>query len=211
MDDLSAEALAMHKYVFIAILLGALCACGHKAVSTESAGGASNATGAIVVDRGTIYYGKLDKAIGTKVGSDGETFTLTHVDTLLHKNPALAGAVIDAHLENVHRAGPMHNPSMTIVFDDIRLPNGTKEPVSATIVSTKEFDPKTHHLRTIGMMIGGAVAGHMTGHRHGATMGALGGYALSQTLKTDVEVPAGAIVELRLNAPVREAGGSTGG
>ena len=96
---------------------------------------------------------------------------------------------------------------MTIVFDDIRLPDGTKEPVDASILSWKQFDPKTHHMRTIGMMIGGAVAGHMMHRSHGGLLGAAGGYALSQTLKTDVEVPAGTIVELRLNAPVTKSNG----
>lgn len=180
-----------------------LAGCGHRAVSTQNAGGtASNPGGPVLVNAGTRYYGKLDKAIGTKVSHDGDAFTLTHTDTFFHKNAALDGSVIDAHVENVRSAGPMRKPAMTIVFDDIRLPDGTKEPVNASIVSWKQFDPKTHHMRTIGMMIGGAVAGHMTHRRHGGLLGAAGGYALSQTLKTDVEVPAGTVVELRLNAPV---------
>lgn len=186
-----------------------LAACGHRAVSTQNAGGEnSNASGAVVVNAGTAFYGKLDKTIGTKVSHDGDAFTLTHTDTFFHKNPALDGAVVDAHVENVRAAGPMRNPAMTIVFDDIRLPDGTKEPVNASIVSWKQFDPKTHHMRTIGMMIGGAVAGHMTHRKHGGLMGAAGGYALSQTLKTDVQVPAGTIVELRLNQPVTKSSGS---
>lgn len=194
----------------VAVLAAAvsLAACGHRAVNTENAGGTSaSAGGQVVVNAGTAYYGKLDKAIGTKVSHDGDAFTLTHTDTLLHKNPALDGAVIDGHVENVRAAGPMRNPAMTIVFDDIRLPDGSKEPVNASIVSWKQFDPKTHHLRTIGMMVGGAIAGHMAHRRHGGVLGAAGGYALSQTLKTDVEVPAGTIVELRLNAPVTKSSG----
>lgn len=183
-----------------------LAACGHRAVSTQNAGGTNaNAGGEVVARAGTTYYGKLDQPVGTKVSHDGDSFTITHTDTFLHKDPALAGAVIDAHVENVRAAGPMRNPAMTIVFDDIRLPDGTKEPVNATIVSWKQFDPKTHHLRTIGMMIGGAVAGHMA-HKNGM-LGAASGYALSQTLKTDVEVPAGTVIELRLNQPVTKAAG----
>jgi hypothetical protein len=183
-----------------------LAACGHRAVSSQNAGGTNaNAGGEVVARAGTTYYGKLDQTIGTKVSHDGDTFTITHTDTFFHKNPALSGVVVDAHLENVRPAGPMRNPAMTIVFDDIRLPDGTKEPVNATILSWKQFDPKTHHLRTIGMMIGGAVAGHMTHRRHGGLMGAASGYALSQSLKTDVEVPAGTVIELRLNQPVTKA------
>jgi hypothetical protein len=184
----------------------AFAGCGHKsAVSTESAGGTAPQGGTVIADKGTVFYAKLDKDVGTKVSHDGDTFTLTQTDTLFHKTPALAGAVVDGHVENVHAAGPMKNPSMTIVFDDVQLPDGTKEPVNLAILSTREFDPKTHHWRTIGMMIGGAIAGHMSKVSHGSTAGAIGGYALSQTLKTDVEVRKGTVVELRLNDPVTKS------
>ncbi len=121
---------------------------------------------------------------------------------MFHKAPALHGAVIDGHVDGVVAAGPMKNPAMTVVFDDIRLADGTKEPVNVVLITTKQFDPKSHKLRTIGLMIGGAVAGHAiaasTGRKHGALTGAVGGYALSQTLKTDVAVPAGSVVESTL-------------
>jgi hypothetical protein len=189
------------------LLATAFSACAHKAaVTTQSAGGAPAGGGAVVAAPGTMFYGELDKPIGTEISHDGDTFSLSETNKLARKNPALAGAVIDAHIEGVRAAGPMRNPAMTIVFDDIRLADGTKEPVNVTVVSVKQFDPKTHHLRTLGMMLGGAIAGHMaaahTGARHGALMGAVGGYMLSQTLKTDVAVPAGTVVTLRFKEPV---------
>ena len=74
------------------------------------------------------------------------------------------------------------------------------------LITLQAFSPKTHHLRTIGMMIAGAVAGHVvarrTGRRHGALLGAARGYALSQTLKTDIAVPAGTVLEVRFKSPV---------
>jgi hypothetical protein len=192
-------------------LAAALAACGHKAVTTQSsgAGGAAAPEGAVVAPAGHRFYGKLDVPIGTKTSHDGDAFTLTQSDTLFHNDPALHGAVIDGHVENVRAAGPMRDPAMTVVFDDIRLPDGTKEPVDVQLISTHEFDPATHHMRTVGMMIGGAIAGHFvakhTGNRHGVLLGALGGYAGSQALKTDVSVPAGSIVELRFKEPVTSA------
>jgi hypothetical protein len=49
---------------------------------------------------------------------------------------------------------------------------------------------------------------HVTGDRkNGGVLGAASGYALSQTLKTDVQVPAGTVVELRLNQPVTRSSG----
>jgi hypothetical protein len=191
-----------------AALAFTLAACGHKAVTTQSSGAtqSTNAGGAVIAASNSEFYGKLDKPIGTKTSHNGDAFTLTQTDTLFHKAPALHGAVIDGHVDGVVAAGPMKNPAMTIVFDDIRLADGTKEPVNVVLVSTKQFDPKSHKLRTIGLMIGGAVAGHTlaatTGRKHGALTGAAGGYVLSQTLKTDVAVPAGSVVVLRFKSPV---------
>ncbi|MDQ2873188.1 MAG: hypothetical protein M3R35_08690 [Candidatus Eremiobacteraeota bacterium] len=198
-----------------AVLLLSLAACGHHDVTTRSSGsaaGGGTASGPALVAAGTTFYGKLQQPIGTKTSKDGDTFSLAQTDTFLHKNPALHGAVVDGHLENVHGAGPMHRPSMTLVFDDIKTADGSKAPVDVRLVSFKSFEPKSHHLRTIGMMIGGAIAGHEVakhaGRSHGGLMGAAGGYALSQTLKTDIAVPAGTVIELRFNQPARAMSGS---
>jgi hypothetical protein len=162
----------------------------------------STSDGTTIVAVGTDYYGKLEQPIGSKITKDGDTFA---IDETRSSNPALTGAVIDGHVEGIQSGGPMRNPKMTIVFDDIRMPDGTKEPVDVQLITFQAFSPKTHHLRTIGMMIAGAVAGHVakrTRSSHGALLGAASGYALSQTLKTDIAVPAGSVLEVRFKSPV---------
>lgn len=186
----------------------ALVGCGRSSnVTTTSAGGpnAPNGSGTVLVAAGTDFYGKLQQAISSKTSHDGDRFQLQETDTLLHKNPSLHGAVIDGHLANVYAAGALHKPGMTIVFDDITMPDGTRAPVNVQLVSLHAFDAKTHHLRTIGMMIGGAIAGHeMRKHtgRGGGMLGAAGGYVLSQGLKTDISVPAGTVLEVKFKSPV---------
>jgi hypothetical protein len=186
----------------------ALSACGHHStnVTTQSAGADQAAGGTAIVASGTNYFGKLEQPVSTKTSKDGDTFS---IDETKSKNPALAGAVIDGHLAGIVAAGPMRSPKITIVFDDIRLADGTKQPVNVQLVDVGAFSPKTHHMRTLGMMIGGAVAGHMlarrTGRHHGALLGAASAYALSQTLKTDIYVPAGSTIELRFASPVTSA------
>jgi outer membrane lipoprotein SlyB len=203
MDHRSFRALTLAS--FAALLLAG---CAHRDVTTQSSGAtqSTHAGGALVAPSNSTFYGKLDVPIGTKTSHNGDAFTLTQTDTLLHKNPALHGAVIDGHVDGVVAAGPMKNPAMTLVFDDIRLPDGTKEPVDVVLVSTRQFDPKSHKLRTIGLMVGGAIAGHTiaahTHSKHGALKGAVGGYVVSQALKTDVAVPAGSVVVLRFKSPV---------
>jgi hypothetical protein len=107
----------------------------------------------------------------------------------------------------------LRKPKITLVFDDIRMPDGTKAPVDVQLLSFKAFEPSSHHLRTLGMMAGGAIAGHemakRTGTSHGGLMGAVGGYAVSQTLKTDIAVPAGTVIEVKFKAPAT-AGSASG-
>jgi hypothetical protein len=182
-----------------------LASCVHKsAVNTVSSGANAPTAGAtVLVPAGVIFYGKLGQPIDTKTSKDNDTFAL---DEVRSSDKSLTDATIDGHLENVGAAGPMRKPTLTLVFDDIRMPDGTKAPVNVQLLSTGEFNPKTHHLRTIGLMIGGAIAGHEAARRmrsrHGALLGAAGGYVLSQQLKTNVSVPAGSVVELKFVSPV---------
>jgi len=179
-------------------------------VTTQSSGAAGATGGTVLVAAGTDFYGKLQQSIGTKTSKNGDKLTLVQTDTFLHKNPALHGILIEGHLDNIQAAGAMRKPAMTIVFDDVQMPDGTKAPVDVQLVSVNAFEPKTHHLRTIGLMIGGAIAGHAvakhTGASHGTLAGAAAGYVMSQALKTDIAVPAGTVIELRIKSPVTTGG-----
>lgn len=182
-----------------------LAACGHGSNNVTVQNAIGNATvppGTVVAPAGSSFYGKLSNQLGTKTSKDGDTFTLAET-----KGGALTGATIDGHVVGVVSAAPMRKPNMTLVFDDIRLADGTKEPVDVAVVSHREFDPKTHHLRTIGMMLGGAIVAKHLAKGH-AMLGAIGGYAASQAIKTDITVPAGATIELRFDQPVTSTAGA---
>ncbi len=191
----------------VALTTFALIACAKNApVTTQSSGSTSTMSGGtVVVAAGTDFYGKLQQPIGTKTSHDGDTFTMVGTNTLFHKNAALEGAVISGHLTGITPAGPARKPTMTIVFDQIKMPDGTTSPVDVQLVNVNAFEPKTHHLRTIGLMIAGAMAGHTVNKAHGGLAGAAAGYVLSQELKTDIAVPAGTIIELRFLKPVTSA------
>jgi hypothetical protein len=191
----------------VALLATSLTACGKSSnVSSESANAgsamqAAGGGGTVLVAKGTQFEGKLNKEIDSKTSHDGDTFTLTETDTLFKKDPALHGAVIDGHLAGVTPAGVGKKPGMTIVFDDIKMPDGTTAPINVQLVNMGAFDAKSHHMRTAGMMIAGAVAGHMAGKMagksHGGLLGAAGGYALSQQMKSDIDVKPGTILEVQ--------------
>lgn len=190
------------KQIAIAALaaLVVLGGCGRSSnVTTQSAvTGAPAADGAVLVKSGTEFRGKLQQEIATNKSHDGDTFTIVQQDTLMHKDPALHGVIVEGHLANVSAAGLGKKPAMTIVFDDVRMPDGQTAPIHVQIVNVGAFDAKTHHWRTVGMVLGAGIAGHMAaGKHHGGTMGAAGAYVLSQQMKTNVDVKPGTLVELK--------------
>ena len=204
----------------LAVMCGlSLAACGKSSnVSTQSAGATSaNAEsaggGTVLVKAGTVFHGKLQQELNSKTSTDGQTFQLDETDTLFHKDAALHGAVIDGHLEGVTAAGLAKKPAMTIVFDDIKMPDGTTAPINVKLVSLGAFDAKSHKMRTIGLMVGGAIAGHAAakaaGKKHGGLMGAVGGYALSQEMKTDIDVKRGTTLELKFLSDATAPAAST--
>lgn len=178
----------------VAVCATALTACGKSSnVSTASSSAAPAASGAVVAAAGSTFRGKLQQEISTKKSHDGDRFTIVS-----------NGQTVDGHLENVQPAGLGKKPSMVIVFDDLKTADGTTAaPIDVTIVNMGAFNAKSHHFRTFGMVVGGAIAGHMAAHavhaKHGGLAGAASGYMLSQQMKTDVDVRPGTTVVLRFN------------
>lgn len=203
--DASSMLRGFTRVSIMALIALGLVACGRSSnVSTTSAGqnAAQPQSGQTVIVAGTTFYGKLQQRISSKTSHDGDKFELQQTDTLLHKTPQLHGTMVEGHLENVVPAKTMHKPGLTIAFDDIVLPDGSKAPINVQLVSLNAFNAQSHRLRTIGLMIGGAIAGHAVHKRGGGLAGAAGGYVLSQTLTTDINVPPGTVLELRFRSPV---------
>jgi len=151
---------------------------------------------------GTEVDGALQQELSSNKSKVGDTFSLLERDTFFHKNPQLNQARIDGHVTNVSPASPLHNATMTVVFDDVRLSDGTTMPLRATIISLGDFEPKSHMLRNAGIVIGSAVVGHMvakhTGNKMGTLAGAAAGVALASSLKSNIVIKPGAIIRLRL-------------
>ncbi|MGB6986913.1 MAG: hypothetical protein WBD74_13160 [Candidatus Aquilonibacter sp.] len=183
----------MNKFAFVTVVtvLAVLCACGRSSnVSTQSAASGAPAApgGSVLVTAGTQFRSKLQNGISTKKSHDGDTFTIVRSD----------GAIIDGHLAGVSPAGLGKKPALTVVFDDVRLPDGEKAPINVQLVNVGAFDAQSHHWRTIGMVLGGGTAGHIAaGKHHGGLLGAASGYMLSQEMKTDVDVKPGTVVAVK--------------
>ena len=159
----------------------------------------------VLATRGTQIDGTLLQTLSSKTSRNGDAFSMSQKNTFFHHNAALSGATIDGHVENVTPAGPIHKATMSIIFDDVKLPDGTTVPLQASV---RSIQAPTHHIRDAGLILGGAVAGHMLGsHRgmkHGGMGGAAAGFALATTLKSDIFVRSGTIVKMKLASDLVE-------
>ena len=160
---------------------------------------------------GAQFEVRLDQELSSRTMHDGDRFTMTeHEGFFHHAPPALKNARLEGHVENVSPAGPGHRATMKVVLDDVVMADGTKAPIDATITSLREFDPRTHHLRDTGIVLGSAIAGHMLGKRHGMRHGGLigagAGLVLATHLKSDIDVKRGTIVHVKLLDPITTVG-----
>jgi hypothetical protein len=181
------------------LVIGTFAACGATSLPARA--------DTVLAPRGTVVFGTLLQTLSSKSNKNGDTFAMSQKNTWFHHSEALTGATIDGHVENVTPAGPTHKATMSIIFDDVKLADGTLVPLQAKATNLK---PPTHHVRDTGLIMGSAVAGHMLGSRahvkHGAMAGAAAGFAIATTMKSDIVVKTGTRVEMKLSADLVKPG-----
>jgi hypothetical protein len=133
-------------------MAASIAACSNHTSNATASGGQSSPAASsapavptaphveTVAEAGTYFYGKLDRPLSTKKNKNGNNFTLVETTS---KPFSLAGSEIDGHLTGVQSAGPNRTAKMTLVFDDIRLFDGTKAPVDVELLSSATLSPKT--------------------------------------------------------------------
>jgi hypothetical protein len=163
----------------------------------------------VMAHKGAQLDGTLNDTLDSGKDQSGKTFTLTEHEGFFVKNPPLKGATIDGHIENVTPANgmKMQKATMSIVIDDIKMPDGTIiSPVQIGIKSLKDLEPKTHKLRDSAVIIGSAVAGHFvsnkTGHKGGTLAGAATGFALVNTMKSNIVLKRGTLIRMKVNQEI---------
>jgi hypothetical protein len=172
------------------LTLAALCA------------GAGGAQAAPLTKKGSEVDVRVLTPMSSKTSHSGDPFAMTETDLLFVHHPELHGATIEGHLEDVVSASPSRKASMSVIFDDIKFADGRTEPVSVAVKNVSAFEPKTHHVRDMGIIIASAVVGHVVSkktHVGGGTLGgAAAGFAIVSAMKSDITIKPGTIVKLKL-------------
>jgi hypothetical protein len=162
---------------------------------------------------GEIPVGQeLDVRLQTPLSSDTATveqrFQTTTVVDLMQGDRVLvpAGSVVRGVVRSAEEAGRVDRTGrLTLGFDQLVV-NGREYPLRAMATQVFQSEGIREEAATVGTAGGvGAIVGGIIGGLRGALIGAIvgSGGVIAATEGKDVELPAGAIVRIRLDSPVQ--------
>jgi hypothetical protein len=115
-----------------------------------------------------------------------------------------AGSVVRGFVSSVRAAGHIdRRGSLTLSFDEIRIGNSSYR-LRATVTHALDGKVREDATRIGAGAVVGAIVGGILGGTKGALLGVLvgGGGTIAATEGTDVDLPAGTILRIRLDQPV---------
>lgn len=166
--------------------------------------------------RGEIPVGqemdvRLSNSLSSETAKVEQRFQATTVVDLMQDGRVLvpAGSVVEGIVSDVDKAGRVdRDGSLTLAFDRIRV-RGREHDMRAS--ATQVFESKGIRAEAgtagVGAAAGGVVGGLIGGVK-GAILGAAigAGGAIAATDGKDISLPAGSIVRIRMDTPVRVVG-----
>jgi len=200
--------------------LAASVGCGgttsKPATPTASAPASTTSSGptqANTSDYGVIPAGqeldvRLQNALSSDTAKVEQRFDSTTAVDLMQGNQVLvpAGTVVHGVVSAVHPAGRIERTgSLTLSFDGMRV-NGREVDMRASATQVFQSRGIRDEAGTAGIGAGvGGVIGGLLGGVKGAIIGVIvgAGGAIAATEGKDVELPAGTIVRIRFDTPVR--------
>jgi hypothetical protein len=164
-------------------------------------------------ERGTIPVGQeLDVRLRTRLNSDTATveqrFETTTVVDLVQDGRVVvpAGSVVEGVVSDVDKATRTDRTgSLTLSFDRMRV-NGRQHRIRGSATQVFESGGVRDEAPTAGVGAGvGGIVGGIIGGVKGAVLGAAigAGGAIAATEGKNVDLPAGSIIRIRMDSPVR--------
>jgi hypothetical protein len=161
---------------------------------------------------GTIPVGqemdvRLQTALSSATATPEQRFEATTAVDLMQNGRVLvpAGSTVRGVVKAVEKAGRVdRSGSLQLAFDQLVV-NGREIPMRATATQVFESGGIREEAGTAGIGAGvGGIIGGVLGGVKGALLGAVigAGGAIAATEGKDIELPAGAIIRLRLDSPV---------
>lgn len=155
---------------------------------------------------GSLLNGTLDQNLSSNRAYVGEPVTLSNV-TSNDGSGSVVGGKLYGRVTFVQAAGQGRPGKLKMYFTTLVLRNGATYNVSTTLVQSN-----TQTKNNTAKEVGGAVAGMLVGNMLGKTifhsgagglLGAAGGFLLAKNNKENVNIPAGSVVQVRIDSVVR--------
>ena len=161
---------------------------------------------------GTIPTGqeldlRLQDSLSSETATVEQRFEATTAVDLMQNGRVLvpSGSTVRGVVSDVKKAGRIDRAgSLTLSFDQMVV-NGREIPIRATATQVFKSEGIREEVGTAGVGAGvGGIIGGVLGGVKGAILGAVigAGGAIAATDGKDIELPAGAIVRIRLDSPV---------
>jgi hypothetical protein len=160
-----------------------------------------------VVPTGQELDVRLNTSLSSKNSQVEQRFETTTVADLTQNGRVLvpAGSTIRGVVSAVDPADRIHRAgSLTLSFDEASI-NGRTYPIRAMATNVFESGGIRDEAGTAGIGAGaGAILGGVLGGVKGAILGAVigAGGAIAATNGSDIDLPSGSIIRIRLDAPV---------
>lgn len=160
----------------------------------------------ITVPVGTVLEVRLQSTVTSATARVEDTFDATTVGDVTGAGKVVvpAGSLVRGTVTAVERAGRADRTgSVTLFFDRITV-KGRVHPMRATVVGKVEAGVGKEAGKVSGGAAVGAIVGAIIGGGQGAAIGAIAGAGgtIAATKGTDVRVPAGSILRIRLDSPL---------
>jgi hypothetical protein len=178
--------------------------------STRSSGGSGRVASESDADVpvGTELDVRLQKTLSSATAQVEDRFESTTMVDLREDERVIvpAGSVLRGVVSSVNKAGRIDRKgSMTLAFDQITI-RGRSYPMRATVTQALESEGVKGEAARIGAGAGvGAIIGGILGGFKGALAGILigGGGTIAATEGTDVELPAGTVLRIRMDTGLK--------
>lgn len=180
---------------------------GDAAAPGSATRGTSGSESDADVPVGTELDVRLQTPLSSKTAQVEDRFETTTMVDLRGGERVLipAGSVLRGVVSSVNKAGRLERQGkLTLAFDQITI-NGRSHPIRATVTEALESEGIRGETTRIGAGAGiGAIIGGILGGLKGALAGILigAGGTIAATEGTDVELPAGTVLRVRLDTPL---------
>lgn len=168
--------------------------------------GATMVVAQAALTSGSLLNGTLNQNLSSNHAYVGEPVTLSNV-TSDDGSGSVVGGTLYGSVTSVEKAGQGRPGKISMNFTRLVTRSGATYAVSTTVTKTQTVT-KNNALKEAGGAVAGMLVGNMIGKTifhvgGGGIVGAAGGFLLAKNNRSDVNIPAGTVVQVQVITVVR--------